>query len=113
VLETSESGVVIGKFDTDDYTHFYMLGVSKFEENGTEETADSELMDLNGHIWLFVYRRFTLGMSIETNAPIIELPQYDQTLSVDESTFGAVNMIKKIYEDQGMTAPVDYTCILD
>lgn len=113
ILETSESGIVIGKFDTDDYTHFYMLGVSKYEENGIEKTADSELMDLNGHIWLFAYRRFTLGMSIETNAPIIELPQYDQALSVDEATYGAVNMLKKIYEDQGMTAPVDYTCILD
>lgn len=112
ITKTSESGVVVGKCESADYTYVYMLGVSRYSAYGSEHPSNADLIDLNGHFWNFVLLRFEVGASIVTNAPVIELV-YESSLSVDEATYGAVNMIKKIYEDQGMTAPVDYTCILD
>lgn len=117
ILETSENGVVVGlmKFDATE-SLFFVLGVTKMrrEYNGTEtsEYLTNFLTDLNGHKWGFVYH-FIDSDYFETNAPIIELPDYDSTTGLDSHTFGIINMVQKMYALQGMTAPVDYTCTVE
>lgn len=114
VLETTENGVVIGvmKFNAT-YDMFFILGATKMESehNGTTviDYTSNFLTDLNGHDWGFVGNYIVPG-SLSSNAPIIELPDYDAGATLDEVLFGIVNLVKAIYSLQGMTAPVDYTC---
>ena len=112
ILETSESGAVIGKYYDGTTTYLYMLGVSKVEESGNILSANADMTDLNGHNWKFMYFSFSTN-TIVTNAPVIELPEYDPDSSVDEATYGAINMINAVYEQQGMSAPVDETCVFN
>lgn len=112
ILETSESGAVIGKYYDGTKTYLYMLGVSKVEEGGNILDANADMTDLNGHSWKFMYFSFSTN-TIVTNAPVIELPEYDPDSGVDEATYGAINMINAVYEQQGMSAPVDKTCVFN
>jgi len=112
ILETSESGAVIGKYYDGTTTYLYMLGVSKVEEGGNIWDANADMTDLNGHNWKFMYFSFSTN-TIVTNAPVIELPEYDPDSGVDEATYAAINMINAVYEQQGMTAPVDETCVFN
>ena len=112
VLETIEGGVVVGKCFDGTYMNFYILDVYKVDINGYPYLYNSTLTDLNGHAWRFYYNAYSTN-SLVTTAPVIELPDYDPESGVDEATYGAINMIKAVYEQQGMTAPVDETCVFN
>lgn len=112
VLETIEGGVVVGKYFDGTYMNFYILGVYKVDINGYPYLNNSTLTDLNGHVWRFYYNAYGTN-SLVTTAPVIELPDYDSESGVDEATYGAINMIKAVYKQQSMTAPVDETCVFN
>ena len=50
-------------------------------------------------------------LTITTNAPIIDLPDSISGLGISYEAFGAIEMVKALYASQGMTAPVDYSCV--
>ena len=93
---------------------FQKIGINlpKLEEGGNVIDANADMTDLNGHNWKFMYFSFSTN-TIVTNAPVIELPEYDPDSGVDEATYGAINMINAVYEQQGMSAPVDETCVFN
>jgi len=118
VLETSENGIVVGlmKFDESE-SLFFVLGVTEMKRehngSGTSEYLTNFLTDLNGHKWGFVYH-FIDSDYFETNAPVVELPDYDAGAGAESvHAYGIINLLREIYAMQGMTAPVDYTCTVE
>jgi hypothetical protein len=68
------------------------------------------LTDLNKHDWYFYTHNIKQGADIDTTAPVVELPAYDYTTGATIEAWGVICLLKHLYESQGMTAPVDYTC---
>ena len=95
-------------------THLYVMGVEEYDEDisgvVTNEMYNATLTDLNNHVWKFAYYTVSSGTQITTNAPMIVLPEYDVSSGIGESAYGAISLLKSIYAEQGMSAPVDYTC---
>jgi hypothetical protein len=111
VTEASERAAYIGVMNTPTTRYIYVLGVEAFEQDisgtVTQESYNATLTDLNNHVWKFAYFTIPSGVAINTGAPIIDLPGYDYTKGTSEGAFGAISLLKAIYQDQGMTAPVD------
>lgn len=117
VKETSESGVVVGIMYvplTIPQRHLYIIGATTLdvdvEGQHQYQHGSGYLTDLNGHNWSFYEISLDGSSDIVTTAPIIQLPDYTDDLRVSELTQGSVHLLQRIYEAQGMTAPVDYTC---
>lgn len=117
VTGASERAAYIGVTNTPTTRYIYVLGVEAFEQDisgtVTQESYNATLTDLNNHVWKFAYFTIPSGVAINTGAPIIDLPDYDYTKGASEGAFGAISLLKAIYQDQGMTAPVDYACAWD
>ena len=115
VTEASERAAYIGIMNTPTTRYIYVLGVETFEQDisgtVTQESYNATLTDLNNHVWKFAYFTIPSGVAINTGAPIVDLPDYDYTKGTSEGAFGAISLLKAIYQDQGMTAPVDYACV--
>ena len=90
------------------------MGVEEFDLDisgvVTQETYNAMLTDLNGHEWKFAFYGVPSGTIITTDAPVIDIPEYDISSGATEGAFGAIALLKTIYSEQGMTAPVDYNC---
>ena len=119
VKETSENGVIVAympKSTTIVYgtNVVFILGASKihYSSGGYEYDVGNTkyLTDLNGHNWSYIAFSVGDGETVDTTAPVVQLPAYDETKTNSDLAFGLVNLIRHIYETQGMTAPVDYTC---
>ena len=114
VLSTSESGVVVGKLKPTDMMGFflYVLGAESCDVDGDTDYPHGDLEDLNGHHWsINAFHFFYDDLTITTTAPIIDLPDFEGGLTISYEAFGAIEMVKALYASQGMTAPVDYSCV--
>ena len=105
---------IFGTFKYNNRYYFYGLGFSTYTKTpgGTEYAVNKKLVDLNGHEWgIFFYN---VDSSYTTNNPyVIELPDYDPTSGANANSWGAIELIKALYNEQNMTPPVDYTCTLE
>lgn len=117
ITEASESGVVVGYTPAEAgfwADRLYILGSKKIEGDIGGVPVEAEfsgyLTDLNGHDWYFYTHTIKIGADIDTTAPVIELPSYDYTTGATVEAWGVICLLKHLYESQGMTAPVDYTC---
>ena len=104
---------IFGTFTYSNRCFFYGLGFSTFTKTpyGAELSINKKLVDLNGHEWgVFFYN---VDNSYTTNNPcVIELPDYDPSSGANANSWGAIELIKALYNEQKMTPPVDYTCTL-
>lgn len=104
---------IFGTFTYSNRCFFYGLGFSTFTKTpyGAELSINKKLVDLNGHEWgIFFYN---VDNSYTTNNPcVIELPDYDPSSGANANSWGAIELIKALYNEQKMTPPVDYTCTL-
>lgn len=117
IAEASESGVIIGYTPAEEgYTadRLYILGSKRIEGDIGGVPVEAEfsgyLTDLNKHDWYFYTHNIKQGADIDTTAPVVELPAYDYTMGATVEAWGVICLLKHLYESQGMTAPVDYTC---
>lgn len=117
IAEASESGVVIGYTPAEEgYTadRLYILGSKRIEGDIGGVPVEAEfsgyLTDLNEHDWYFYTHNIKRNADIDTTAPVVELPAYDYTMGATVEAWGVICLLKHLYESQGMTAPVDYTC---
>ena len=105
---------IFGTFKYNNRYYFYGLGFSTYTKTpyGAELSINKKLVDLNGHEWgIFFYN---VDSSYTTNNPyVIELPDYDPSSGANANSWGAIELIKALYNEQNMTPPVDYTCTLD
>ena len=114
VTKASERAGFVGFMRTPTTTYVYVMGVEEFDLDisgvVTQETYNAMLTDLNGHEWKFAFYGVPSGTIITTDAPVIDIPEYDISSGATEGAFGAIALLKTIYSEQGMTAPVDYNC---
>ena len=114
VTKASERACFVGVLHTPATSYIYVMGVEEFDMTvggtTTQETYNGELTDLNNHSWKFAYYSVPSGTQIITGARIVDLPQYEVSSGISEGAFGAISLLKEIYKEQGMNAPVDYTC---
>lgn len=114
VTKASERAGFVGIMHTPTTTHIFVMGVEEYDEDisgtVTQETYNGMLTDLNEHEWKFAYYSVPSGTIISTDAPVVDLPEYDISSGVSEGAYGAISLLKKIYSEQGMSAPVDYNC---
>ena len=114
VLEMNEKACVVGRMNTPNDTYIYVLGVERLNEEvggvDTEKAYNGTLTDLNDHAWHFAYYVVPSGTEVTTGAPILELPSYSVSTGATIGAYGAISLLKALYSEQGMTAPVDWDC---
>ena len=114
VTEASEQGCAVGIMNKGATSYIFILGVSKFDKTisgvTTHEDFNGSLVDLNAHEWKFACFSVPSSTEIITTARKIILPDYDYTSGMTEGGFGAISLLKALYSEQEMSAPVDYTC---
>jgi hypothetical protein len=102
---------IFGNFVYNSKAYFYGVGFSTFIKDNVEYNVNKKLVDLNGHEWKFFY--YNLDSTFTINATkIVDLPAYDSTKGASLDSWGAIELIKALYNEQKMTPPVDYTCVL-
>lgn len=115
VTKASERAAFVGIMNEGVNTHIYVMGVEEYDEDisgtVTSETYNGLLTDLNGHEWKFAYYTVPSGTIVSTDAPVVDIPTYDVSSGITANAFGAVALLKAVYSEQGMTAPVDYNCV--
>lgn len=114
VTKASERAAFVGFMHTTIDTHIYVMGVEEFDKTvsgvTTQENYNATLTDLNGHVWKFAYYAVPSGTIVTTGADVVDIPDYDSSTGVSADAYGAIALLKKIYAEQGMTAPVDFAC---
>lgn len=83
----------------------------EFTEHGSTEDIPPNVIvtDDNGHEWKMYYLFGHTGDTPTSAATIIELPAHTEESPVnDEVGYGALALIMRIYEEQGMTPPVTW-----
>ena len=114
VIKASEICCAVGIMNKGATSYIFVLGVEKFDKTisgtTTHEDYNGSLADLNGHEWKFAYYSVPSSTVITTTAKKIILPDYDYSKGATEGAFGAISLLKALYDEQGMSAPVDYTC---
>ena len=114
VTKQSERACFVGIMHTATDTYIYVMGVEEYDEDisgtVTSETYNGKLTDFNGHEWKFACYSVPSGTPITTGATAIDLPEYDISTGVTPNAFGAISLLKAVYSEQGMTAPVDWSC---
>lgn len=91
--------------------YLYVLGGNdNFYDAYSANICKITVTDKNGHAWEMI----VLSRSITTPPtfviPYITLPNYNGTEMDNGIAYGAIELIKAVYKEQGMNAPVDYTC---
>ena len=102
---------IFGAFVYNSNTYFYGIGFSTFIKGGVVYPVNKKLVDLNGHEWKFFHYNLDSTFTINVTK-VVDLPAYDSTKGTALDSWGAIELIKALYNEQGMTPPVDYTCIL-
>lgn len=114
VTKASDRASFVGIMNTENDTYIYVANVEEYDKDVsgtvTSETYNATLTDLNGHIWQFAFYSVPSGTSVSTGAPIVNIPEYDVSTGATAAAYGAIALLKTIYEKQGMTAPVDWNC---
>ena len=114
ITEASEVSAAVGIMNKGATSYIFVLGVEKFDKTisgtTTHEDYNGSLTDLNGHEWKFACFSVPSSTEITTTARKITLPDYDFSTGASENAFGAISLLKALYDEQGMSAPVDYTC---
>lgn len=114
VTKQSERACFVGIMHTAADTYIYVMGVDEYDKDisgtVTSETYNGMLTDLNGHAWKFACYSVPSGTPVVTGAPTVDLPEYDIATGVTPDAFGAISLLKAVYSEQGMTAPVDWSC---
>lgn len=114
IIKASEKAGFVGVMNASADTYIFVLGAETFEENQggviTEKDYNGALIDLNYHVWKFAVYVVPSGTEIITDAPIVELPDYDLSTGATQKAYGAIALLKKIYDKQGMSAPADWGC---
>ena len=112
---TEEDNAFVLGYCTDMSTgkqYLYVLGAH--DVNYDEESADAckiTITDKNAHDWvLYVVMRLYSPTPPYYDVPYITLPNYDYTQINSGIAYGAIELIKAAYAEQGMNAPVDYDC---
>ena len=83
-------------------------GHDKYASNGASTVY---ITDKNGHIWEVLSVERNASGSEPTDLPYIEIPAYGSRPPINNSiAYGAIALITKMYEEQGMTSPVNYDC---
>ena len=114
VTKQSERACFVGLMHTAADTYIYVMGVEEYDKDlsgtVTSETYNGKLTDFNGHEWKFDCYSVPSGTPVTTGAIAIDLPEYDVSTGVTPNAFGAISLLKAVYSEQGMTAPVDWSC---
>lgn len=110
ITEASEKSAFVGVMNATNDTYIFVMGVETYTENGEEMDYNGTLTDLNYHDWKFAVYVVPSGTEITTDAPIVSLPDYDISTGATQKAFGAISLLKAIYDKQGMTAPADWGC---
>lgn len=115
VREASESGVVVAtQIAEGSEKRLFILGATlldgEIEGIPLDYQLNGYLTDLNKHDWYFYSVALKKNAVVDTTAPVITLPDYDYQHGATLDACGMVNLLKIVYEAQGMEAPVDYTC---
>lgn len=113
VESANEAGCIVGIMNTQTTRYIYVLGVENYKEDIsgtiTNKTYNATLTDNNGHIWKFAHYSVPSGVAINTGAPIVYIPEYDPSSGATQACYGAVALLKALYNEQGMNAPADYS----
>ena len=118
VAETDGSPCVFAlTFDrVNDKGHWVVLGGTEYEtwiENGahTQFSPNLTVTDKNGHVWEFGYISSELHGGGSIGDYYFFDYQSDEYAQLDNAlAWTAITLIKTLYENQGMTPPVDYEC---
>lgn len=114
VTKMGEIGCFVATMNNGADTYIYVLGVDEYKETigGVEEDKNYNawLTDLNNHVWHFASYVVSSGTTITTDARIIELPDYDMSTGATPGAYGAIALLKELYRQQKMNAPVDWEC---
>ena len=119
ILETNGKPVVIGKCYNPDSgeTTYLMLNVKRYktEREGEEPVISSTILlviDNNDEGWEMCFFTDEVG-DAEIPTGCLALPDYSSGYGVLPIAFSGISMVEKVYADQDMTAPVDFTCEVD
>ena len=106
VLEAENGTCVVGKMKWGANYYFIIVGATKFQTSSVV-TDNITVTDNNSHVWQF--RNFLADGRTYTFTPV-DLGEYDSTKCDNAYAYGAMTLVMKLYEEQGMTSPVDYDC---
>lgn len=103
---------VLGFYDDEIAEKQRLVVIGGHDSYASEGGSTVYLYDNNGHRWDILSVERSTSESAPTDLPYIELPPYtiDDPPIDNGIAYGAIVMLKKIYEEQGMTAPVDFNC---
>ena len=114
VLESDINACIVGKMTFDlgvPEEMYFVVGASSIEQSREGESPSIynsrvEITDDNNHIWNVFY------MSAATTTPTTPVIDMGTVTSItpleDQAAYGAITLIMKIYEEQGITSPVNY-----
>ena len=114
IKQSPTDACVVGKITyTMGGTHsiFFVLGATEMQryvggEPSSVYHGDIAITDDNKHVW----QVYCIPANHETAVtPVVDLGTYDSTGTVgDEDAYGAIKFIIALYNEQGMTSPVNY-----
>ena len=118
ILEVEDGYCAIGICDFLNYNtrDFVMLNVKRYTASydggePVEHSYYAGVIDNVGKTWKFSLEVATSysGYTPE-NPAFIKLPDYTTDMTSYVDTWAYVSLIKKLYEEQGLHAPIDYNC---
>ena len=112
VVKTDNGTCVVGLMrDTNTNPLLVVIGgqefAYKYQGSTGTYTYNISVTDNNNHVW----RAMVFNASIASyDFTPIDLGRHDTTKVANFRAYGVMTLIMKLYEEQGMTSPVDYDC---
>lgn len=103
ITGTDNGYVVVGKLIYNNNPYLFVLGATGITYGLYFTTT---ITDDNSHSWA-VYNLEATGLTY--TMPVIDLGNYDSTKESDYKVYGAKTLLMKLYAEQNMTAPINYT----
>ena len=112
VTETANGYMAMGKFhDTDLNLDFYVVvGATKAQVKGGGDWGNltpHELEDYNKHVWYF-FGDVIQNSQLAVNIPVYDLGTRPADEPIDIYTWGGIKLTMTLYEEQGMSSPLDW-----
>lgn len=111
VLKSDNDTVVVGLVKYNNERYYIILGASSIKkvQGGSTTTIapNVKVTDNNGHVWNCYY--FDANNTTANFTPV-DLGNYNTMTIGNIYAYGVITLITKLYEEQGMTSPVDYDC---